>query len=632
MVALQATLQNDRFLVAFAEKRSLHNDPAGENPGGRRGGCEERCRTESDLAALLAQGVVLDHRVFVHEVVCRVGSAVPGHDTRSLLEKCKRNGDLRVRQPRGCDQVFERYAFRARLFDRPRDFVVRVVRTAVNVGLAARWCDGADEVIILDLECLDAFGSRRHCLRSFRQLKPAAIDLLEARVFALVQNLAQDRGVERGVRRLAVRAPELAVEHGFDHLLAAHRFLRVAQDFDGRVENAGARRLRGSLLRCCLLPRALLLRPALRAGRVRRALAGRCLLLAGGLLRGFLACGHVGPPLKRGERKTRRRSAGSESSEFDLALTRGTLESGRFRPPRVVGGEQRLADLPDGYIVEIQFVAVALFEGFDADRSGDLFDCLFAGHVRSSVGRRDAGEEFGAGDLDDVERVGELIFDLFDLVASARQAVAKPFDVAAVSTRAVTFEPIGGRDILQFLERLAVAAVRFDQRLLFLPEREEDALVAVLEVSPDVEFDEFAFAGGRVHGVMSFQTSGGSVGEIFDEVEVLADVAAASAYFVESCLNLLGESPLVVAVGRISRSVEVLFRRGDVGLDRGSWLADDDRNVLVRLAVDLDLSDSHGGAPYGVRSGCDTHMSTSTGGHIKAGSAVFPEIYGELSP
>lgn len=46
--------------------------------------------------------------------------------------------------------------------------------------------------------------SGRHCSRSFREGKLAAIDLIEPRVLALVLNLAEDRAVERRVRGLTV--------------------------------------------------------------------------------------------------------------------------------------------------------------------------------------------------------------------------------------------------------------------------------------------------------------------------------------------------------------------------------------------------------------------------------------------
>jgi hypothetical protein len=81
----------------------------------------------------------------------------------------------------------------------------------------------------------------------------ASLRLLEAAVFALRVDLAQNRAIKRGRWRLAMGAgPELRLRHRVDHLLAIHRRAGVGQDLGGSVE--GAHLLRLGLLLTLLVP------------------------------------------------------------------------------------------------------------------------------------------------------------------------------------------------------------------------------------------------------------------------------------------------------------------------------------------------------------------------------------------
>jgi len=69
------------------------------------------------------------------------------------------------------------------------------------------------------------------------QFKPAAVGLVEPGVLALRGDLADDRRVEGGRRRLAVRLPQTLGEHPLDHLLAPQRAAGGGlQNLDGTVQ------------------------------------------------------------------------------------------------------------------------------------------------------------------------------------------------------------------------------------------------------------------------------------------------------------------------------------------------------------------------------------------------------------
>src|SRR5260370_40889541 len=82
--------------------------------------------------------------------------------------------------------------------------------------------------------CLRA--SHRLLLRP-GQCELAALTLLEPGVVPLGLDLAEDRGIERRVRRLATRGGPIALfPHRLDQLLAVHRLTRFTQNLGSRVD------------------------------------------------------------------------------------------------------------------------------------------------------------------------------------------------------------------------------------------------------------------------------------------------------------------------------------------------------------------------------------------------------------
>ncbi len=208
------------------------------------------------LGALLAEGVELDHCVFERAAASRVIAPVARDHAPALLHESEGDRGLRAGRTGGSGEFLKREprvaGLRAEEFDRVRDVLVGRPWTSVLVRVAAMRHHRANEMIIGDREVLDAFGCAGHRSRSLlagAKLEAAAIDLLEARLLSLLRDLADDRRVERGGRRLAAGGPELLRDRLLDDVLAAHRLLGLGKDLGGGVENAGA------LLRLALGPR-----------------------------------------------------------------------------------------------------------------------------------------------------------------------------------------------------------------------------------------------------------------------------------------------------------------------------------------------------------------------------------------
>jgi len=160
--------------------------------------------------------------------------------------------------------------------------------------------------------------------------EPPPPDLLELRRLALLGDLPDYARVEAGLRGLAAGAgPELALGHGFDHLLGAHALGRGVPQHDprglhgaglgllGRTEHHGGRcgvRGRGG-------GRGRLLRPL--AGRGRHGPLGRG-FLGGGLLGGLLRSRHADSPM--GALKNKARYERASVGGFVLGELPGLVE------------------------------------------------------------------------------------------------------------------------------------------------------------------------------------------------------------------------------------------------------------------------------------------------------------------